>query len=267
MFVSVIIPNFNYSIYLRQCIESVIHSYFDTQKMEIIVVDDASTDDSVSLIKEIQEESSANIRIIQNDTNLGLVRSRNRGIVNAKGDLFFFLDADNYIGKECLQIHANILMKHPEYSACFAPIQEFDNETNEHYQLRSNEVFDYKKLLRGPYIDAMAMYRKSDLLKLGMYDVKMPPYGWEDYELWLRMGKKSLKVHFINGKPLSFYRIHKINMSNQISEAAETFIRLYLYKKYKIRLLSGKYSTWLRFIGHGRFFYWISLKKWDESEL
>jgi len=233
--VSVIIPNFNYSIYLTQCINSVLKSNFNISNIEIIVVDDASTDNSVAIVQEMMQNISS-IRLIQNDTNLGLTRSRNRGIVNAKGNYLFFLDADNYITEGCINAHTSILDHHPEFSACYAPCQEFLNETNELLLKRSNDYFNYQKLLYGNYIDAMAMFRKKDIVEVGMYDLMMPTYFWEDYELWLRFGKLNKKIHFINGNALSFYRIHKNNLSSKITNYNYNILIHYLRLKYDLKI-------------------------------
>jgi len=215
--ISVIIPNYNYSQYIHQCIQSVIDSEFDLEKIEIIVVDDASTDDSVEIIRDILQGINVSTQLIQNDTNLGLIRSRNRGIVNSYGEFLFFLDADNYIGKDCLRKHYETISQNSDISACYGVVQEFLSKTNEHLLQRSNQPFDYQKLLGGNYIDAMAMFRKSDLVEIGMYDTKMPPYCWEDYELWLRLGNRSKNVAFIDGDALSYYRLHNSNLSSNIS--------------------------------------------------
>ncbi len=57
MMVSVIIPNYNYAQYIRPCLQSLLDSDFDPDKMEIIVVDDASTDDSVKVVEEMMKVS------------------------------------------------------------------------------------------------------------------------------------------------------------------------------------------------------------------
>ncbi len=215
--VSVIIPCYNYGRYLTECLQSVAASNIDLTQIEILVIDDASTDDSGHIADTFgRENPDLNIRLIQNDVNLGLVRSRNRGIHHARGEFVFFLDADNYIGPDCLKMHADALINHPEAIGYYGPIQDFDDETNILLGLRSNVPFSYDQLLNGPYIDAMAIFRRRELMDLGMYDTKMPSFGWEDYELWLRMGKLELQVGFIDQAPLSYYRCHQKNMAQEV---------------------------------------------------
>ena len=93
--VSVIIPNYNYGRYISQSIYSVIKSDFNKNEIELLVVDDASTDNSVEVIEGIIKKEDFPIRLIKNKSNSGLGRTRNNGIKEAKGDFLFFLDSDN----------------------------------------------------------------------------------------------------------------------------------------------------------------------------
>ena len=88
--VSVLIPNYNYGRYLEQCIKSVIDSDFDHNKLEILIVDDASRDNSIEIINKIKNTSSTPIKIIEKKKNSGLPKTRNEGIRNAKGKFLFF---------------------------------------------------------------------------------------------------------------------------------------------------------------------------------
>jgi glycosyltransferase involved in cell wall biosynthesis len=164
------------------------------------------------------------------------VRSRNRGVFYATGTFVFFLDADNYIGPDCLKIHIETLVDNPKAMGCYGPIQDFDNETNEFLSLRSNISFSYNQLLHGPYIDAMALFRREELIDFGMFDIVMPTLGWEDYELWLRLGRSSKEICFIDTSPLSYYRKHGDNMSFKVKGEIYNQLISYLQTKYPIQL-------------------------------
>jgi glycosyltransferase involved in cell wall biosynthesis len=233
--ITVIIPNYNYGRYLEACLQSVLESGFTPEQMEIVVVDDASTDDSIEVVAKFKAQSRFPVTLIANKTNIGVTRSRNLGIVHASGEFLFFLDADNYIHKECLKIESTLLRNHPDATACYAPIREFLSDTGEECGLRSDKPFDFHQLIEMPYIDAMAMFRRSDIIQAGMYDIKMPPYGWEDYELWLRLGKLGKKVLFIPGEPLSYFRIHRLNKSQNYQP--DQFNQLVYFLKHKYGIL------------------------------
>ena len=101
--VSIIIPVYNAARYLRQCIESVLHQ--SLSQLEIICIDDGSTDDSLSILREYKKEDSR-IKIIHQD-NRGGGAARNRGIEFAKGEYILFLDADDYFESDTAEAAYN----------------------------------------------------------------------------------------------------------------------------------------------------------------
>src|ERR1700739_1391738 len=230
--ISVIIPNYNYEKYIQECISSVLDSDFSHSRFEIVFVDDASTDKSVSIVNKIKKTTDIQIKLIKHRTNSGLAKARNTGIKNASGKYLFFLDSDNFINRNCLSKHYAFLKKNKDCSACYAPIQRFDNETKELLNIFSNKPYDYNLLVHRNYIDAMAMIRKADILEIGLYDEHMPCSGWEDYELWLRMGINNKKISFIEEEPLTHYRVHTSSMINSIASTDIDNLTRYIEVKY-----------------------------------
>ncbi len=108
--ISVIIPCYNYGHYLRECILSVLNQSY--QNLEVIVVDDGSTDESFSIAKQLESEDSR-VRVITQN-NGGVASARNRGLEEATGDEVFFLDADDSLLPDCL----NRLSSHLCASEC-----------------------------------------------------------------------------------------------------------------------------------------------------
>ena len=108
--VSVIIPNYNKEKYLHQCIESVlVQSYID---LEVIVVDDASTDLSKKIIVEYAEKDPR-VKPIFLEKNGGVSAARNAGIIAAKGDYVTMLDSDDfYFDKNKIQAEMELITKY-----------------------------------------------------------------------------------------------------------------------------------------------------------
>lgn len=98
--ISVIIPVYNVEKYLSRCIDSVLKQTYTNY--EIILVNDGSTDNSRKICDDYSK-NNANIRVIHKE-NAGLSHTRNVGIENATGSLVYFLDSDDYIAPECLQV-------------------------------------------------------------------------------------------------------------------------------------------------------------------
>lgn len=97
--VSVIIPVFNVEDYLAECLDSIINQTF--RDMEIICIDDASTDHSFDILEEYAVKDTR-IVILQNEQNMGQSFSRNRGLEKASGDYIAFVDSDDYIERNML---------------------------------------------------------------------------------------------------------------------------------------------------------------------
>lgn len=101
MLVSVIIPVFNCKKYIRRCLESVlIQSYKD---IEIVIIDDGSTDDSNEIISEYKDNR---IKLYRKE-NGGVSSARNFGITKSTGEFILFVDADDYIDKNMILILIN----------------------------------------------------------------------------------------------------------------------------------------------------------------
>ncbi len=200
--VSVVITLYNYEQYIEACVRSVLNSTL--RDFEIIIVNDASTDSSLARCSAFLS-CGMPLTIIDKTVNTGVSHCRNQGIRHARGDCVFILDADNEIYPACLAEHVACMRADPERVACYGVIDVFDG-TGRFCGQVSCDPFDFGHLLRGNYIDAMAMFDRRALIGIGMYDEKLleQGIGYEDYELWLRIGRQGSKVGFIE-RPLSRY--------------------------------------------------------------
>lgn len=102
---SVIIPVYNVENYLRQCLDSILNQTY--KDYEVICIEDVSTDRSLEILQEYQSKSS--IKVMVNDKNYGLSYTRNRGIDVANGKYILFLDSDDYVSDNLLEILAEKL--------------------------------------------------------------------------------------------------------------------------------------------------------------
>lgn len=111
--ISVIVPVYNVEKYLNRCLDSIFAQTF--HNYEVILVDDGSTDKSAAMCDEYAE-NNANIFVIHKD-NKGTSHTRNIGIENSKGQFVYFLDSDDYIVPECLEIlYRNIIATQSDIS-------------------------------------------------------------------------------------------------------------------------------------------------------
>ncbi|HEL1907892.1 TPA: glycosyltransferase family 2 protein [Streptococcus suis] len=98
--ISVCVPVYNSSTYLRECIESIRNQTF--KDLEIICVDDGSTDDSLEILKEFQRKDPR-VQLIVQERNMGVGVARNRAIDLASGQYMSFIDSDDFIEPEMFE--------------------------------------------------------------------------------------------------------------------------------------------------------------------
>ena len=196
--VSVIIPVFNYGVQFNKTLWSVFESSY--KNVEVIIVNDGSNDEYIiNKLKEI--EFHPNVKII-NQENSGPSAARNNGIRQSKGKYILPLDSDDFIHPEYIQTCVNILNKDSKIS----PVYCDTNHMGEIQGIEQRPEWSMERLIQGPFIVNCSMFTRESFDKCSGYDESL--FGWEDYDLWIRMG--------INGyvgkripKPLFAYFHHE----------------------------------------------------------
>lgn len=123
MKVSVVITSYNYDKYIKDAIESILNqSYFD---FELVIIDDCSTDNSVKIIKQFEDER---IKFIQNEENLGLKSSMQKAISYCSGEWIAFLESDDLWLPDTLEKRLACAEKYPQVGIIFNDVLEFGDE-------------------------------------------------------------------------------------------------------------------------------------------
>ena len=128
---SVTVQNFNHARHLPKCLDSVLQQ--SLQPSEILVLDDASTDNSVEVIKGYERKHS-HLRLIQNECNLGAVGNVNRAVELAREDYIFSSAADDTIAPGFFEKSLGLLGPHPQagLSCTIGDWRELDTGVNWH---------------------------------------------------------------------------------------------------------------------------------------
>jgi glycosyltransferase involved in cell wall biosynthesis len=122
-----IITNYNYGVYLPQAVDSVLAQ--STAFDEIIIVDDASTDDSPEVLSELSKRVDR-LKIFRRELNAGQLAAFETGIMQSSGDIVFFLDADDVYSSDYLSIALDVYQKAPQCDFLFCRHERFvDNST------------------------------------------------------------------------------------------------------------------------------------------
>ena len=183
--------------------------------IELVIVNDASSDDSLAQALSCQKESKLAIRIVDKRFNTGLADARNAGVHIARAPYIFMMDADNLIFPRGLQQLLDAISM-GSYAAAYSLLCRFRGTPSNRIGLLSYYDWDPQILVQQPYIDAMAMFRRDALLQTGGYDNELSQigwFGWEDYDMWLRFAQNNDNVTFVPNI-LCLYRHHETSMIN-----------------------------------------------------
>jgi glycosyltransferase involved in cell wall biosynthesis len=250
--ISVIVTLYNYKGYVQQCLKSLedSHTAAIPGGIEVVIVNDASTDDSLKQAMALQRNSRHPVRIVDKRLNTGLADARNIGLQLARAPYAFILDADNMVFPHALaQLHAKIVRDNS--AAVYSMLCRFQGAHNNREGLLSYYDWDPRMLVEYPYIDAMALFDRVKLIEIGGYDTKLFKFGWfgwEDYDLWLRIAQAKLPVSFL-ANVLCLYRHHERAMSNT-TNLFEGELVAHLFEKY--RSLVETYAPKRRILGVNR---------------
>ncbi len=216
--ISIIIPVYNAEQYLRECLDSVVNQTL--KDIEIICVNDGSTDNSLSILEEYARTDSR-IKII-NKENGGVHTARNLGIDEAKGDYTIFLDADDFFDLRMFEkLYNKALETGCDIVAC--ETYDYDDATKKvsnHHSLRFSALPKYKKIFSWKDMFTLNVINpapwnkiiKTDFLKkTGLRFCKLGPY--EDIAFFYSLYAYAKSITYIEDI-LVYYRL---NIQNQRS--------------------------------------------------
>lgn len=188
---SIIIPNYNKQKYIRECIESVLNQSY--RPIEIIIVDDCSTDNSREIILELSQKFEC-IKPFFQEKNAGVSYARNTGALHASGEYITFLDSDDYYcNPDKLSNEMALLLENPDANLSYSTLVYVDDNG---VRLNKPEIALGERLI-GVCTNNIIMncafeilprdycVSKKIFIQSGMYDVKSSFY--EDLDLLIRL--------------------------------------------------------------------------------
>ena len=237
--VSVIIPVYCVEKYLRECLDSVISQTLTN--IEIICVNDASTDNSLSILEEYAERDFR-IKIITHEYNQGLGATRNTGVYFATSPYIAFVDSDDYIDPEMVEIlYKEIVNNDAEMSWCGI------TSVSEEGLILYKEKIPTLKWTTPEILNAEVLYPSilsvcnklfvKDLIK----DIKQLPIISEDQPALAEYFTRCNKI-VTTEKALYFYRKHTGTLSDASQKSVEIWDHFFKSHEIFFQILSGKYS-------------------------
>ena len=185
--VSVIMSVFNGLPHLHQAIDSILsQTLFD---FEFIIIDDASTDNTIEVLKGYQD---SRLRLIFNKENVGVTESLNRGLQAARGEYIARIDADDVATPGRLQIQVDFLDAHPKIGlvgSWYHKISDLNAQRRELVQVETSNAEIQQKMLYCPiFAHSTVMFRKKCIEEVGPYDTAFRLA--QDKDLWFRIAEK-----------------------------------------------------------------------------
>lgn len=217
--VSIITPMYNAEKYIAETIASVQAQTYE--KWEMLIVDDASTDGSASIVQKMMMNDER-IKYYKNSVNCGVAQSRNIAISKARGRFLAFLDSDDLWRPVKLEEQLQ-MMKESGSAFCYGACSVID-ETGK--SIRRDryvpEKIDYKELLKGNVIPCLTVVIDHKRIP----DIIMPQIPHEDYATWLTILKEGIVACGIN-EVVADYRVCRDSVSSHKGSALKWTWNIY----------------------------------------
>jgi glycosyltransferase involved in cell wall biosynthesis len=232
--VSVVMPLYNSAATVRESLDSVLAQSY--RNLEILVVDDGSTDEGVALVEQVQDPR---LRVIR-QRNRGLAGARNSGIRASNGAIVAFLDSDDLWRPEKIERHVQHLRSHPEVGvsySCSAFIDENSRPLGIYQTPTLQNITPELILCRNPISNGSCVVIRREVLDGIRFEANLygtPESYWfddsfrqsEDIECWIRIAlQTSWRIEGI-GEPLTLYRVNSGGLSANVEKQFASWQRV-----------------------------------------
>ncbi len=231
--ISIIIPVYNVEEYISKCLQSVMRQTYQGA-IECILVDDCGTDKSIAVAGQLIAEYKGPVefRILHHEHNRGLSAARNTGTDAATGDYIYYLDSDDYISDDCLEVLAEPL-RDKEYDMVVGRMKMFDEREEEYIWVDETTIIEgNENVFKAYYVDRK-MYATAwnRLIKRSLFEkfnISFKEGLLHEDELWNYMLFTQLHSVVIVNHRTYYYRIR----SNSIITSATTNIKKHIADTY-----------------------------------
>lgn len=254
MKVSVIVTCYNKGEFIGECLKSIFKQNYkqNYKQIQLIIINDGSTDSSDKVIKSTIVDSPFRETNYLCKPNQGVIAARNEGIEQANGEALLFVDGDDFLDEDFIQVMVNEMIKN-DVQIVGCPAWDF---TNKKYQNFYDKEFDIRDMLTNNIINASSLVRKEAIGEI-RFDDNLKNCVMEDYDFWLNLilnndasvwYSRKIKLNYrilSNGRSRSnnrtkkflFYKNYMKKYSNKISRDDFKFILKHQNLKMKVFFL------------------------------
>ena len=241
--VSLIMPYFNKKLFFKESLNSVLNQTF--KDYEIIIIYDEGDKTDLEFIRKIIKKKKF-IKLVINKKNIGAGFSRNKGINISKGKYIAFLDCDDLWKKNKLEKQIKFMKKNNS-KFCHTNYYLIDENSKPYGLIKAKKELSYRDLMNSCDIGlSTVLLEKKLLLNCKFPNLKTK----EDYVLWLKLAKSSIKIEGLNLN-LVYWRYSKNSLSNSLMRKLLDAFRVYYF--YEKKNLIYSFSCVIRLSGYALF--------------
>ena len=183
--VTVLMPVYNSEKYLKESIDSILNQTYEN--FELLILDDASTDNSVKIINSYKDDR---IKLFKNEKNKGISYTRNKGVELATGEFIALMDSDDISKKNRLEVEVKFLEKYTEFDVVSSRAEVLNGEKlyKTHKKIEEFELANIQLMFRDVIINPASMFRKEFINKNNIR-YREENFVAEDYDFWVECAK------------------------------------------------------------------------------
>ncbi|BBD22796.1 rhamnan synthesis F family protein [Streptococcus constellatus] len=232
--ISVVVTCYNHEDYIEQCLRSIFKQNY--RNIELFVFNDGSTDKSAQIIQETLRDSPFPTQFKSHE-NMGVVKTRNKGLSLIQGTFFLFVDSDNFLDENYIEkLYQKLCLEKADiaYSDLYDP--------DRHKIYLKSHPFDLSSFLERSYIDSCSLVR-TEVAQGVVYDVELNYKKLEDYDFLLNLiiNKQAVPI-YVQDTKLN-YRVLENSISQRNSTKYHFDVYLYVLKKYLDKIPQEVYQA------------------------
>jgi len=252
--VSIILPTYNGSKWIETAIKSVFEQIF--LDWELIVIDDWSTDGVDRIVLEYAQRDSR-IVYVKNERNLGIQKTLNKGLRQARGQYIARIDDDDeWSDPRKLEEQIAFLDTHPDYVLVGTGAIVIDESGKELFRFLNTETDEGIRnsiLGKNCFTHCSVMFRKDAALRVGGYSEERNALHVEDYDLWLKLGGVGKMANLQTYSIMWRMRSGAISSKNRMMQFTNGIKLVVKFRRQYPGFLKGFFRSWIRLFAYGVF--------------